>query len=124
MDALPGIVGVELTGKLQPGITATDMNCAGADRVPAQAKVVGLAGFYGRRRCGADLGRPREPFPTWPTGDTVPRQRCFIDQQTINYLKLTGREDQQELQLVEQHYAKRSTVYGAGSLRARSTSAA
>jgi aconitate hydratase len=45
----------------------------------------------------------------------------YIDQQTIDYLKLTGREDEQ-VQLVE-NYAKTTGLW-ADSLKARNTSAA
>ncbi len=56
---LPDIIGVELSGKPQPGITATDIVLALTEFL-RKSKVVGAyLEFYGSRCCGIDAGRPR-----------------------------------------------------------------
>ena len=91
---LPDIIGVKLTGKPQPGITATDTVLALTEFLRKQ-KVVGvLPGILWRRRCAPDAGRPRDDFEH---GARVRRHRRHVlrsTQQTIKYLKLTGRDDE------------------------------
>ncbi len=62
---LPEIIGVELTGKLQPGITATDMVLALTEFLRQQSRRC-LAGVFRRRRQCPDLGRPRDHFQHGP----------------------------------------------------------
>ena len=100
---LPDIIGVELTGKPQPNITATDIVLALTEFL-RNAKVVGAyLEFYGEGATALTLGdRATISNMTPEFGATA--AMFYIDQQTIDYLKLTGREDAQ-VKLVET-YAK------------------
>ncbi|KMN09236.1 Fe/S-dependent 2-methylisocitrate dehydratase AcnD [Pseudomonas helleri] len=100
---LPEIVGVELTGKLQPGITATDMVLALTEFLRKQKVVGAWLEFYGEGAAALTLG-DRATISNMAPEYGATAAMFYIDQQTIDYLKLTGREDQQ-VQLVE-HYAK------------------
>lgn len=100
---LPDIIGVELTGKLQAGITATDMVLALTEFL-RQSKVVGAyLEFFGVGAAALTLG-DRATISNMAPEYGATAAMFFIDQQTIDYLKLTGREDQQ-VKLVET-YAK------------------
>ena len=110
---LPEIVGVELTGKLQPGITATDMVLALTEFLRKQKVVGAWLEFFGEGAAALTLG-DRATISNMAPEYGATAAMFFIDQQTIDYLKLTGREDQQ-VQLVEQ-YAKVSGLW-ADSLK-------
>jgi aconitate hydratase len=98
---LPDSIGVELTGKLQPGITATDMVLA-LTQFLRQQKVVGAwLEFFGAGAAALTLG-DRATISNMAPEYGATAAMFYIDQQTIDYLKLTGREDQQ-VQLVEQY---------------------
>jgi len=100
---LPDIIGVELTGKLQQGITATDMVLALTEYL-RKSKVVGAyLEFYGAGAAALTLG-DRATISNMAPEYGATAAMFFIDQQTIDYLKLTGREDLQ-VRLVET-YAK------------------
>jgi len=110
---LPDIVGVELTGQLQPGITATDMVLA-LTQFLRQQKVVGAwLEFFGPGASKLTLG-DRATISNMAPEYGATAAMFYIDQQTIDYLKLTGREDQQ-VQLVED-YARRTGLW-ADSLK-------
>ncbi|MGN8141851.1 Fe/S-dependent 2-methylisocitrate dehydratase AcnD [Pseudomonas sp. 22105] len=100
---LPESVGVELTGKLQPGITATDMVLALTEYLRKQKVVGAWLEFFGEGASALTLG-DRATISNMAPEYGATAAMFYIDQQTIDYLKLTGREDQQ-VQLVEQ-YAK------------------
>ena len=106
---LPEIVGVELTGKLQPGITATDMVLALTEFLRKQKVVGAWLEFYGEGAAALTLG-DRATISNMAPEYGATAAMFYIDQQTIDYLKLTGREDQQ-VQLVE-NYAKVSGLWG------------
>ena len=106
---LPEIVGVELTGKLQPGITATDMVLALTEFLRKQKVVGAWLEFYGEGAAALTLG-DRGTISNMAPEYGATAAMFYIDQQTIDYLKLTGREDQQ-VQLVE-NYAKVSGLWG------------
>ena len=110
---LPEIVGVELTGKLQPGITATDMVLALTEFLRKQKVVGAWLEFFGEGAAALTLG-DRATISNMAPEYGATAAMFFIDQQTIDYLKLTGREDQQ-VQLVED-YAKVSGLW-ADSLK-------
>lgn len=100
---LPEIVGVQLTGKPQPGITATDVVLALTEFL-RKAKVVGAyLEFYGEGARALTLG-DRATISNMAPEYGATAAMFSIDQQTIDYLKLTGREDDQ-VKLVET-YAK------------------
>ncbi|MGR6739009.1 Fe/S-dependent 2-methylisocitrate dehydratase AcnD [Pseudomonas chlororaphis] len=110
---LPEIVGVELTGKLQPGITATDMVLALTEFLRKQKVVGAYLEFFGAGAAALTLG-DRATISNMAPEYGATAAMFYIDQQTIDYLKLTGREDEQ-VQLVET-YAKQAGLW-AGSLK-------
>jgi len=96
---LPDIVGVELTGRPQPGITATDVVLALTEFLRSQKVVGAYIEFYGEGAAALTLGdRATISNMTPEFGATA--AMFYIDRQTIDYLKLTGREDAQ-VKLVE-----------------------
>lgn len=105
---LPDIVGVELTGARQPGITATDIVLAITEFLRKE-KVVGCyLEFFGAGADKLTIGdRATISNMTPEYGATA--AMFYIDQQTIDYLKLTGREDEQ-VELVEL-YAKETGLW-------------
>lgn len=105
---LPDIIGVELTGKPQPGITATDLVLALTEYLRAQKVVSSYLEFYGEGTKHLTLGdRATISNMTPEYGATA--AMFYIDKQTIDYLTLTGREDDQ-VKLVEQ-YAKHTGLW-------------
>ncbi|MGF6286045.1 Fe/S-dependent 2-methylisocitrate dehydratase AcnD [Pseudomonas silensiensis] len=110
---LPESVGVELTGKLQPGITATDMVLALTEFLRQQKVVGAWLEFFGEGASALTLG-DRATISNMAPEYGATAAMFYIDQQTIDYLKLTGREDEQ-VQLVES-YAKTTGLW-ADSLK-------
>ncbi|MFZ5936650.1 Fe/S-dependent 2-methylisocitrate dehydratase AcnD [Pseudomonas putida] len=100
---LPEIVGVELTGKLAPNITATDLVLALTEFLRKQKVVGAYLEFHGEGARALTLG-DRATISNMAPEYGATAAMFAIDQQTIDYLKLTGRDDQQ-VQLVET-YAK------------------
>ena len=96
---LPDIIGVELTGRPQPDITATDIVLALTEFL-RQRKVVGAyLEFHGEGAAALTLGdRATISNMTPEFGATA--AMFSIDRMTIDYLRLTGREDEQ-VRLVE-----------------------
>jgi aconitate hydratase len=100
---LPDIIGVELSGKPQPGITATDIVLALTEFL-RKSKVVGAyLEFYGEGARALTLG-DRATISNMAPEYGATAAMFAIDEQTIQYLKLTGRSDEQ-VKLVET-YAK------------------
>jgi len=105
---LPEIVGVELSGKPQPGITATDVVLALTEFL-RKSKVVGAyLEFYGAGAAALTLG-DRATISNMAPEYGATAAMFSIDQQTIAYLKLTGRADEQ-VRLVET-YAKEAGLW-------------
>ncbi len=110
---LPDIVGVELKGKRQSGITATDIVLELTEFLREQKVVSAYLEFFGegtRDLTLADRATISNMTPEF--GATA--AMFYIDQHTIDYLKLTGREDEQ-VRLVET-YAKATGLW-ADSLK-------
>ncbi|QQD21479.1 Fe/S-dependent 2-methylisocitrate dehydratase AcnD [Oceanospirillaceae bacterium ASx5O] len=108
MMRLPDIVGVELTGKRQPGITATDIVLALTEFLRKERVVGAYVEFFGEGARSLSIGdRATISNMTPEYGATA--AMFYIDEQTIDYLKLTGREPQQ-VELVEQ-YAKQTGLW-------------
>ncbi|WP_415755902.1 Fe/S-dependent 2-methylisocitrate dehydratase AcnD [Pseudomonas leptonychotis] len=108
MMRLPDIVGVELTGKRQPGITATDIVLAITEFLRAERVVGAWVEFFGEGANSLTIGDRATISNMCPEyGATA--SMFYIDQQTIDYLKLTGREPEQ-VALVE-HYAKTTGLW-------------
>ncbi|MGR5142225.1 Fe/S-dependent 2-methylisocitrate dehydratase AcnD [Photobacterium sp. DNB23_23_1] len=108
MMRLPDIVGVNLTGKRQPGITATDIVLAITEFLRNERVVSCYLEFFGEGARDLTIGdRATISNMTPEYGATA--GMFYIDEQTINYLKLTGR-DEQQVALVEQ-YAKQTGLW-------------
>jgi aconitate hydratase len=110
---LPEIVGVELKGKRQPGITATDIVLALTEFL-RKSKVVGAyLEFHGEGAASLTLG-DRATISNMAPEYGATAAMFFIDSQTIDYLRLTGR-DAAQVKLVET-YAKQAGLW-ADSLK-------
>lgn len=105
---LPEIVGVELSGKLAPNITATDLVLALTEFLRKQKVVGAYLEFYGEGARALTLG-DRATISNMAPEYGATAAMFAIDQQTIDYLKLTGREEQQ-VKLVET-YAKATGLW-------------
>src|SRR6202008_1285693 len=91
---LPDIVGVELTGKPQPGITATDIVLAITEYLRKEKVVGAYIEFFGEGAAALTLGdRATISNMTPEFGATA--AMFFIDDQTLDYLRLTGRDAEQ-----------------------------
>jgi aconitate hydratase len=114
MMRLPDIVGVKLTGTLRPGITSTDMVLALTEFLRKERVVGAYLEFFGEGADSLTVGdRATISNMTPEYGATA--AMFYIDGQTIDYLKLTGREDDQ-VALVET-FAKHTGLW-ADSLKA------
>jgi aconitate hydratase len=96
---LPDIIGVELTGRRQPGITATDIVLTLTEFLRKERVVGAWLEFYGDGASSLTLG-DRATISNMAPEYGATAAMFSIDQQTIEYLRLTGREDAQ-LKLVE-----------------------
>ncbi|WP_216900603.1 aconitate hydratase AcnA [Nocardia alni] len=105
---IPRVVGFKLTGEIQPGVTATDVVLTVTDMLRKHGVVGKFVEFYGAGVAEvplanrATLGNMSPEFGS--TAAIFP-----IDGETINYLRLTGRTDE-ELALVEA-YAKEQGMW-------------
>ncbi|UQN42958.1 Fe/S-dependent 2-methylisocitrate dehydratase AcnD [Agarivorans sp. B2Z047] len=105
---LPDIIGVELTGQRQAGITATDIVLAITEFLREQGVVSSYLEFYGEGAAQLSLGdRATISNMTPEFGATA--AMFYIDNNTLDYLKLTGREAEQ-VALVE-NYAKTTGLW-------------
>ena len=108
MMRLPDIVGVELTGKPAPGITATDIVLAITEFLRRERVVGAYLEFFGEGAKSLTIGdRATISNMTPEYGATA--AMFYIDEQTIDYLTLTGREPEQ-VALVE-NYAKTTGLW-------------
>jgi len=105
---LPDIIGVRLTGKPQPGITATDIVLALTEFLRQQKVVGAYLEFFGAGAAALTLG-DRATISNMAPEYGATAAMFFIDAQTITYLKLTGRDDAQ-VNLVET-YAKHAGLW-------------
>ncbi|MCT8164293.1 MULTISPECIES: Fe/S-dependent 2-methylisocitrate dehydratase AcnD [unclassified Pseudomonas] len=112
---LPEIVGVELSGKLAPNITATDLVLALTEFLRKQKVVGAYLEFYGEGARALTLG-DRATISNMAPEYGATAAMFAIDQQTLDYLTLTGREAQQ-VQLVET-YAKATGLWAESLINA------
>lgn len=105
---LPDIVGVELTGKRQPGITATDIVLALTEFLRGQKVVGAYLEFYGEGSASLTIG-DRATISNMAPEYGATAAMFSIDQQTLDYLRLTGRSEEQ-IALVET-YAKEAGLW-------------
>jgi aconitate hydratase len=105
---IPRVVGLKLTGEIQPGVTATDVVLTVTEKLRQHGVVGKFVEFYGEGVAEvplanrATLGNMSPEFGS--TAAIFP-----IDEETISYLKFTGRSDEQ-LALVEA-YAKEQGMW-------------
>ncbi|MFC8382850.1 aconitate hydratase AcnA [Nocardia sp. NPDC057272] len=105
---IPRVVGFKLTGEIKPGVTATDVVLTVTEQLRKHGVVGKFVEFYGKGVSEvplanrATLGNMSPEFGS--TAAIFP-----IDEETINYLRLTGRSDEQ-LALVEA-YAKEQGMW-------------
>lgn len=105
---LPDIVGVELTGKPQPGITATDIVLALTEFLRKSKVVSAYLEFFGEGSANLTLG-DRATISNMAPEYGATAAMFSIDEQTIKYLKLTGRDD--ELVKLVETYAKEAGLW-------------
>ncbi len=103
MMRLPDIVGVKIVGQRQPGITATDIALAMTEFLRNEKVVSSYLEFFGPGAATLSIG-DRATLSNMTPEYGASAGMFYIDEQTIDYLKLTGREPEQ-VALVEQ-YAK------------------
>ncbi|MGX7728435.1 aconitate hydratase AcnA [Rhodococcus sp. 2H158] len=105
---IPRVVGFKLTGEIKPGVTATDVVLTVTEMLRKHGVVGKFVEFYGKGVAEvplanrATLGNMSPEFGS--TAAIFP-----IDEETVNYLRLTGRSDEQ-LALVEA-YAKEQGLW-------------
>ncbi len=105
---LPDIIGVELSGKPQPGITATDTVLALTEFLRKQKVVSAYLEFYGEGASHLTLG-DRATIANMAPEFGATAAMFYIDEQTIKYLKLTGRDD--ELVKLVELYARHTGLW-------------
>ena len=105
---LPDIIGVELSGKPQEGITATDTVLALTEFLRKEKVVSAYLEFYGEGANNLTLG-DRATISNMAPEFGATAAMFYIDQQTIKYLKLTGRDD--ELVKLVETYAKETGLW-------------
>ena len=108
---IPEVIGFQLSGRLPEGTTATDLVLTITERLRQYGVVAKFVEFFGDGLSSltlpdrATLGNMSPEY-----GSTV--AVCPIDQMTLDYLRLTGRDDSQT-RLVEA-YAKAQGLFGSG----------
>ena len=112
---LPDIVGVELTGKPGPGITATDVVLSLTEFLRKQKVVGAYLEFYGAGAASLTLG-DRATIANMAPEFGATAAMFYIDDQTIKYLKLTGRDD--ALVALVETYAKQAGLWADSLQRA------
>ncbi len=108
---IPEVIGFQLSGKLPEGTTATDLVLTITERLRQYGVVGKFVEFFGEGLSSltlADRATLGNMSPEY--GSTV--AVCPIDQMTLDYLRLTGRNDSQT-RLVET-YAKEQGLFGSG----------
>jgi aconitate hydratase len=116
MMRLPDIIGVKLTGKRQPGITATDIVLAITEFLRKERVVSAYLEFFGEGAKNLTIG-DRATISNMTPEFGASAGMFYIDEQTIDYLKLTGREPEQ-VALVE-NYAKTTGLWADSLVNAK-----
>ena len=113
---LPDIIGVELVGQRKAGITATDIVLALTEFLRKERVVGAYLEFFGEGADSMSVGdRATISNMTPEYGATA--AMFYIDQNTIDYLTLTGREPEQ-VKLVES-YAKEIGLWASEMKQAK-----
>ncbi|AOH35052.1 Fe/S-dependent 2-methylisocitrate dehydratase AcnD [Luteimonas sp. JM171] len=106
----PEMVAVELTGKPQPGITATDIVLALTEFLRAERVVGAYLEFRGEGAAALTVG-DRATISNMAPEYGATAAMFFIDDNTLDYLRLTGREEEQ-VRLVET-YARTAGLWAS-----------
>jgi len=116
---VPQVVGFKLTGKLREGTTATDLVLTVTQALRKLGVVGKFVEFYGSGIAGlplADRATISNMAPEYgATCGIFP-----VDAETLRYLRLTGRSDEQ-IALVEDYYKAQGLFHTAGSPEAEYT---
>ena len=112
---LPDIVGVKLSGKPKPGITATDIVLALTEFLRKERVVSAYLEFFGEGAANLTLG-DRATIANMAPEFGATAAMFYIDEQTIRYLRLTGR-DETLVTLVET-YAQHTGLWADGMRQA------
>src|SRR5690606_14322405 len=104
----PEMVAVELSGKPQPGITATDIVLALTEFLRQQKVVGAYLEFRGGGAAALTIG-DRATISNMAPEYGATAAMFFIDGNTLDYLRLTGRTEEQ-ISLVE-NYAKTAGLW-------------
>ncbi|RYA24201.1 Fe/S-dependent 2-methylisocitrate dehydratase AcnD [Malaciobacter halophilus] len=107
---VPDIVGVKITGKRAPGITATDIALAMTSFLRENDVISAYLEFFGDGIKYLNLG-DRATIANMTPEYGASAGMFAIDEQTIDYLKVTGRE-QKQVELVEA-YAKANGLWAS-----------
>src|SRR6266699_2984988 len=105
----PEVVGVHMTGKLREGVTATDLVLHITEMLRAQKVVGKFVEFYGE-------GAASLPVPDRATiGNMSPEYGATmgyfpIDQESVNYLRATGRSEEQCVAF--ENYFRAQKIFG------------
>ena len=105
---LPDIVGVKLIGKRQAGITATDIVLAVTSFLRQEKVVSCYLEFFGEGAASLTLG-DRATISNMTPEYGASQALFYIDDNTVDYLRITGRDDEQ-IRLVET-YAKAAGLW-------------
>ncbi|MFD6456376.1 aconitase family protein, partial [Nocardia sp. NPDC060220] len=91
---IPRVVGFKLTGEIKPGVTATDLVLTITEQLRKHGVVGKFVEFYGEGVAATSLANRATIGNMSPEfGSTA---AIFpIDDETLNYLRLTGRSDEQ-----------------------------
>ncbi|GAA0314907.1 Fe/S-dependent 2-methylisocitrate dehydratase AcnD [Psychrobacter aestuarii] len=116
---VPDIIGVELTGKLQKGVTGTDLVLSLTAFLREQGVVGSYLEFFGAGARSLSVG-DRASVSNMTPEYGASAAMFYIDEQTLDYLRLTGRSSEQ-VQLVEQ-YAKAAGLWADAMTEAVYTS--
>ncbi|MEM9388316.1 MAG: Fe/S-dependent 2-methylisocitrate dehydratase AcnD [Pseudomonadota bacterium] len=108
MMRLPEIIGVELQGCLRPGITGTDLVLALTEYLRRERVVGAYLECFGEGADSLTVGDRATISNMTPEYGATAAMFC-IDDQTLDYLRLTGRDDSQ-VQLVER-YARHTGLW-------------
>tara|TARA_B100000029_G_scaffold516672_1_gene632527 strand:+ start:8062 stop:10725 length:2664 start_codon:yes stop_codon:yes gene_type:complete len=110
---IPDVVGFKLEGNLCEGVTATDLVLNITEMLRQEGVVGKFVEFYGP-------GLDNLPLPDRATiANMAPEYGATmgffpVDQEALNYLKLTGRTDE-EIELVEKYYKNQNSFRDASS---------
>lgn len=107
---LPEIVGVQLSGRPQPGITATDIVLALTEFLRRSRVVGAYLEFYGDGAAALSLG-DRATLSNMAPEYGATAALFSIDSQTLDYLVLTGRSDEQVKRV--ETYAKTAGLWSS-----------